>query len=145
VIITTLCNGCLQPFEIQVSPDETHLIKELLNETQEMKCPRLCGGSILFSNNPDFLSMAKDVRLKETLRLTGKELYKAAMGFGLPDEIPMSKETVDAMLTSSPVIGVETEQVGKNIYLHELRLANKTIIHLTSGQQGSQVLKITRC
>jgi hypothetical protein len=143
VTLTTLCNTCLQPFELQVSPDETHLMKEFLAEDMTMPCPRLCGGRILFSTTASDL-VKRGGPLRDPIRLTGKEYFKAAHGGGMPDEVPASKEAVESLLIANHVLAMETEQVGRDVYIHEIRLSNKTIIHLTGGQRGAVVSKITR-
>lgn len=144
MIVTTLCNSCLQSFELQVSSEETYLLREIMGEDSTIDCPRLCGGKILFSSTKGLANMANDPRLRDPVRLTGKELYKAVKGVGLPDEVPSSKEVVEALLVANQVIGAEIEVVGKRIFLHELRLKNRTILHLSSGKHGCEVVKITR-
>lgn len=144
MILVTACNSCLQVFEIAISPGETHLLKELVDKAKTVACPRLCGGRILFAPSPELSKLVRDSRMRDPVALTGKELYKAVNGAGMPDEVPSSKEAVEAMLLAHPVIGVGLEQEGKHIFISELRLKNKTIIHLASGRLGAEVLKITR-
>ena len=140
----TVCNTCLQPIELRLDPDEVRLVKEMVAEDKTIQCPRLCGGRILMTPSPELSKMVSDSRLRDPVVLTGKELYKALLGAGMPDEIPASPEAVEALLLANKVIGVEVVRDGKSIGITELRLANKTIIHLASGRIGAAVLKITR-
>lgn len=144
MILVTVCNSCLQPFELQVSPDETHLLKELLDDSDTIACPRLCGGRVVLTPSKELTDLLADSRLRDPVRMTGKELYKAVNGGGMPDEVPASREAVEALLLAHPVIGVGMDVDGKHISINELRLSNRTIIHLTSGRLGAEVLKITR-
>lgn len=144
MIFLTVCNTCFQPYELSIDPGSTALVKELLDESETVACPRLCGGRILVSDSEAMAALAKDPRLKLPLRISAEELYKAVKGAGLPDEIPNAPEVVESLLLANAVIGVELASDGKHVGISELRLANKTIIHLTSGRLGAEVLKITR-
>lgn len=78
------------------------------------------------------------------MRVTGKQLYQAVNGLGLPDEIPSSVEVLEALLVGSDVVETITEEFNKAVFLHEIKLKNGSTIHLGAGLKGAQVLKITR-
>lgn len=145
MIIKSLCNSCLQPFEISVSVSEVPLVKEVTNEEGTMcPCPRLCGGSINLIGDATISEMSNDRRLREPMKVTGKQLYQAVNGLGLPDEIPTSVEVLEALLAGSEVVETTTEEFNKAVFLHEIKLKNGSTIHLGSGLKGAQVLKITK-
>ncbi len=145
MIIRTLCNSCLQTFELVLEASDLSLVKQIADETgHTCPCPRLCGGSILLVGDETSKQMATDSRLKTPLRITGKELYKAIHGSGLPDEIPRDADVLESMLKANDVTGVSVEKVNDTIYLHELYLSNGVTVHLASGQRGAQVLKMTK-
>lgn len=146
MIVHSLCNTCFQRYEIRVEPNDVPLLKQLADEHWLTGCPRHCGGKINLSNPSDhvFKELVNNPMLKDPLSLTAQELFKAAKGGGLPDEIPKSMELVVALLKSSPVVGVNAQFDGKNVYLHEIALENGSCIHLAAGSRGAQVLKITK-
>ncbi|TXH09041.1 MAG: hypothetical protein E6R04_09170 [Spirochaetes bacterium] len=78
------------------------------------------------------------------MKVTGKQLYQAVNGLGLPDEIPTSVEVLEALLAGSEVVETTTEEFNKAVFLHEIKLKNGSTIHLGSGLKGAQVLKITK-
>ena len=113
------------------------------NEGRLAPCPRLCGGKINLVGDPVLQQMGTDPRLKEPLHITGKELYQAVKGMGLPDEFPKDADAIELLLKKSPILGVEMEVVNNRIYLHELHFASGTV-HLASGPRGAMVLKVTK-
>lgn len=144
-MIFSLCNSCLQSFQIMVEVREVELVKQIADEAGiTCPCPRLCGGSINLVGDETIAQMSRDPRLRDPLRLSGKELFQAVKGLGLPDEIPRSLEVVSAMLKAHPLEDFElTEEAGK-LYLSELHLEGGFTIHLTSGPRGAQILKLTK-
>lgn len=106
-------------------------------------CPRLCGGKINLIGEPP-LDLEKQIRLKEPMHLTGKQLWVAVQGAGLPDELTQDPTVVEALLKANKVEKVELEQWGDKVFLHELHLENGVVIHLTGGVKGAQVLKLTK-
>ena len=145
MIIRTLCNTCLQSFELMLEASDLELVKQISDkEGHTCPCPRLCGGSILLVMDPLSSEMATDSRLKSPLRLGGKELFKAVGGAGLPDEIPRDPDVLRAMLKSSSIWDVSIEAVGNDVFLHEIQLTNGVTIHLASGLRGAHVLKMTK-
>lgn len=149
MIINSLCDSCLQPFQLIVEPADVSLVKEISDEEGAFcPCPRLCGGSINLIGdqniNPVIAAVTQDRRTREPMTLTGRQLYQAVNGMGLPDEIPKSVEVVDSMLRANKVTKVLLEEHGGKLYLHELHLENGSVVHLASGIKGSQVLKVTR-
>lgn len=145
MIIKSLCNSCLQPFEISVSVSEVPLVKEITNdEGTTCPCPRLCGGAINLVGDPTITEMSNDRRLKEPMRITGRQLYQAVGGLGLPDEIPSSADVLEALLVGAGVAETVTEEFNKAVFLHEIKLKNGTTIHFGAGLKGAQVLKITK-
>lgn len=138
MIINSLCNGCLQPFQLIVEPMDVPLVKELADDKGEScPCPRLCGGRINLVGQ-------SSAPAREPMTLTGKQLYQAVKGMGLPDEVPKSVEAVDAILRANKVVGVDVEEHNGKYFLHELKLENGCVVHLASGIKGAQVLKITK-
>jgi hypothetical protein len=142
MIITTLCNSCYSRFDIVVDPDSGHLVAQLADEDGLANCPKLCGGKINLTMDKTITGIAHQQR--EQYHLTALELYRACHGAGLPDEVPKSGELVDSMLKAHKVKDALVEEHGGRIYLHELRLENGSVIHLTAGGRGAQVLKVTR-
>lgn len=145
MIIMSLCNSCLQPYQVLVEPSDIPLIKQIADDTgHTCPCPRLCGGVINLVGDDTINAMVNDRRLKESVRITGKELYQAINGLGLPDEVPASFDTVEAMLRAFPTEKVVMQDVHGKVYLHEIHLKNEVVIHLGSGAHGAQVLKMTK-
>lgn len=145
MIIHSLCNSCLQPFHLIIETADVPLVKEIADdEGTTCPCPRLCGGAINLVGEPTLAAMAEDPRLKQPVNLTGRQLYQAVNGLGLPDEIPRTSDTVDAVLRANKVVKTVVEEHQGKVYLHELHLENGSVLHLASGTKGSQVLKIVR-
>jgi hypothetical protein len=121
------------------------LIKDITDEAGELcPCPRKCGGKINIVGEPTISNMVKDRRLRPAMSLTGKQLYQAVLGMGLPDEIVQDPTVLDSLLRSSKVTSVDIQEDNGALFLHELRLENGCVVHLTSGLRGAQVLKITK-
>jgi hypothetical protein len=144
VILFSVCNSCLQPFQVRLDVSDPPLVKQMMDENGFCPCPRLCGGKINLVQGERFTDLAKDPRLRPEMTITAKELFRAINGMGLPDEVPKDLLTLDALLRSSTITLTVGEEVGKNIYLHELHLSNGVVIHLTAGQKGAQVMKIVK-
>jgi hypothetical protein len=146
VIVHSLCNTCFQRFELRVEPSDVALLRQLNDGHGLANCPRLCGGKINLGNPSEdtFREMARSPLLKEPVPITAKELFKAVKGGGLPDEIPKSYELGVALFKAHKVKSVFMEQDGKNIYLHEIRFEDGSVMHLAAGMRGAQVLKITK-
>jgi hypothetical protein len=144
MIFESLCNSCLQPFVVRVSPEEAHLVGGIIGEDGLADCPRHCGGRINLKNDSVVSAMIADPRLREPCNLTLTELYQAIFGMGLPDEIPKSRETVEALLLAHPIKSVELEEEDGHFFLHKLSLANGVVLHLCAGHRGPRVLKITK-
>lgn len=145
MIINSLCSSCLQSFTLIVETAEVPLVKEIASEDGNMcPCPRLCGGTINLTWDPVMKAMATDSRLKQSMNLTGKQLYQAIMGMGLPDEVPRTPDTIDSILRANKVSSTSIEERDGKMYLHELHLENGYVVHLASGLKGAQVLKITK-
>ncbi len=145
MIVRSLCNTCFQPYELLIEASDVDLVKQVADESGLLcPCPRLCGGSINLAGEPSIEEMSKDRRLRDPLPLTGKQLYKAVLGAGLPDEIPSSPELVEGLLLSKRVVGVDIGGEDVTVYIRSIRLENGTVIHLSSGQFGAQVQKVTK-
>jgi hypothetical protein len=144
MIIESLCNSCFQIYELRVEPEDMSLLKMVSNEETLCQCPRQCGGSINIVPSNAIKAMSKDARLRPPLPITVKELFKAVHGGGLPDEIPKSFEFSVALFKAHPVKDVSMEQDGEDIYLHEIRFADGSVLHLSAGRRGAKVLKITK-
>jgi hypothetical protein len=145
MIVQSLCQTCFQPYELVYLPPEIPLIKEISDEEGlTCPCPRLCGGRINVVPDSTITDMISGRRLAPVMILTGQGLFKAVQGAGLPDEIAKSPEAIDSLLKANQVVQTTVGEWNGKIYLHELYLSNGTIIHLSSGLVGAQVLKITR-
>lgn len=145
MIIRSVCNTCYQRYEILATSDvkiSTAMLAQLMDDTGMGACPRGCGGRINLTN--DATIDAVGVYLKDPLHLTVTQLFQAAGGMPLPDEIPPSHETVSSLLIANKVKQVSLEDYNGRLFLHELHLDNGCIIHLCAGGRGAQVLKITR-
>jgi hypothetical protein len=144
MIIAALCNGCLQRYDLSMEPGDTDLMKTMMDDSLTVACPRLCGGRINVVNSVGIMTMASTPGLKQPMSLTARELFRAVNGGGLPSEIVKDPVVIQALLKSSPVVEAVVEEVNGKVYLHELKLAVGTTIHLASGLRGAQVLKITK-
>ena len=144
MIVRSLCNRCFQPFHILLEAGDAGLLKEisLEDEGRMCRCPRLCGGKINLVGSPAIDELASILR--EPMTLTGKELYVAVHGLGLPDEIEKNPEVIKSLLVANKVVAAEVEEVQGRLYLHELKLDNGLTVHLSSGARGAQVLKVTK-
>lgn len=148
MMILSLCQTCLQKYDILVENSDVDLIKELSDETgTTCPCPRQCGGTINLVGN-GLVDSIRGKQLKDSIHLTGKELYKAVHGAGLPDEFPSNDEIIRSLLLANKIESVDVEienmNLGPKFYLHEIRLSNGVTIHLGAGRLGAEVLKITR-
>lgn len=145
MILLSLCNSCFQPYQVLLQPSDVELVKQVADEGgQSCPCPRLCGGKINLIGDATISAMGKDRRLKDPIHITGRQLYQAVNGLGLPDEIPTDALVVDSLLKSNKLTGSVVEEVNGRLYLHELKLENGITIHLAAGQRGAQVLKMTK-
>ena len=144
MITRSICNGCLQVYEISSESTDTHLLKEIVQEDMMCVCPRLCGGRINILSSSAITMMATDPRLREPMHLSAKELFKAVKGGGLPEEIPKSAEVVELLFAASKVKEVKLQSLGTRIFMHEIHFENGQILHLSSGLRGAEVLKITK-
>ncbi len=145
MILNSLCNLCFQPYQILIEVSDISLIRQIAVEDGKLApCPRLCGGFINMQGDETIEQMAKDPRLKNPMSLTGKELYKAVNGAGLPDEVPQSKETIEALLKANKVVSTKLEELNGKYYLHEMVLENGLTLHLAAGLRGAHVIKVTK-
>lgn len=141
MIILSLCQSCLQQYEILIESTDLPRLKEISDEEgYTCPCPRLCGGSINLIGN-GLVDLMNEKQLKPRIHLNGKDLYKAVKGLGLPDELNIQKASVELMCMS--IESATLEEFNGKLYLHELRLKNGCSIHLASGLKGPQILKIT--
>lgn len=142
MIILSLCQSCLQQYEILIEASDLPLLKEISDEHgHTCPCPRLCGGSINLVGN-SVADVFRTKQLKPEISLGGKDLYKAVKGLGLPDEIALDTSVLKNLVqnTESAIF----EEYNGKIYLHELKIMGGIIIHLAAGLKGAQVLKITK-
>jgi len=144
MIFMTLCNRCMQPFQIHIKPDETSLIDQIVDDEQTCKCPRLCGGRVILEKSKTLSEMATDPRARTPLHLTGTQLFQAVNGMGCPDEIPKDATVLEALLRAYTITAVAVRENQGSIFLDQLVLSDGTTIHLVSGGGGAQVLKITK-
>lgn len=144
MIVFSLCQKCLQPFELNIQPGDVHLIKQIsTHEGMMAPCPRQCGGGINLVGDQVVDALAGD-HLKSIMKITGTELYQAVNGMGLPDEIPHEAGIVTSLLVANRVRAVVTEKANGKTYLHEIILDNGYTIHLAAGARGAHVLKVTK-
>jgi hypothetical protein len=128
-----------------LDPGDLQLIRQIANDSgNAVPCPKLCGGTINVIMDPGISVLASDPRLRNPINLTGKQLYKAVMGAGLPDELPTDANVVYGLLQSIEVKSALVEKIGSDVYLHELKLAGGITIHLAAGPRGAKVLKIVK-
>lgn len=143
MIVRSLCNTCLQPFELLLEASDVDLIKTIIDdEGHTAPCPRLCGGRINIVGNPVLGAMAD--KLKQPIHISGKQLFQAVHGMGLPDEVPTSLTSISALLRANKVVGVELEEWNGKFYVHELKLEGGVTVHLSAGVKGAMVLKVTQ-
>ena len=143
MLIHSICNLCFQPFNLVIEMSEIELIKQVSDEKgMTAPCPRLCGGRVNLVGSPSPETALNAVKMPMTV--TGREFFKAVMGAGLPDEIPVSAEVVSGMLKSGKITNIKADQVDGAIYLHEIELDHSVILHLASGSRGATVLKVTK-
>ena len=143
MIVRSLCNSCFQTYSLLLQESDIALVKQIADENgQTCPCPRLCGGRINLVGTTAIDT--SNLRLRDPMNLTGKELYQAVNGAGLPDEIEKGMEIIESLLKAYTITGVSLEDVNGRVYLHELILSNGMTIHLSAGARGAQVLKITK-
>lgn len=143
MIVNSVCSTCFQPYKLLIQVSDIELVKQIsTNEGRNCPCPRLCGGEINLVGNP--ILSPEQFRLKETIELTGLQLYQAVGGLGLPDEIPKDSIVIDSLLKAKRVIGTDVVEHEDAYYLNEIRLEDGVVIHLTAGARGARVLKITK-
>lgn len=73
------------------------------------------------------------------------EYYRALLGFGMPDQVEVTTESLEAFLKGYKVvevIGLETDN--RRFYLHQLVLENGVRIHFAASALGALVYKMTR-
>jgi hypothetical protein len=143
LIVRSLCNTCLQPYQLLFQATDIDLVKQVQSQDgQTCPCPRLCGGAINLVGEPTITAMTE--KLRAPIYLTGKQLYQAINGMGLPDEIESDPLVLKAMLAANKVESTDVELCNGKMYLHEIRLDNGVIIHLGAGARGAQVVKMTK-
>jgi hypothetical protein len=119
------------------------LVKQVQSEDgQTCPCPRLCGGAINLVGEPTITAMTE--RLRAPIHLTGKELYQAINGMGLPDELNNDPLVLKAMLVANKVESTDVELCNGKVYLHEIHLDNGITVHLGAGPRGAQIVKMTK-
>lgn len=144
-MLLSVCNSCFQPYQIMVGVQEVELIRRIADESgHTCPCPRLCGGRINIVSDSTLSETAADHRLRDPMKISGKELFQAVKGLGLPDEIEVHPEVLGPMLTACKVKDFKLERTFGKVYLSELKLDNGVTVHLTSGPHGAQVLKLTK-
>lgn len=143
MILRTACAGCLQTYELLIESGDIPLVKQVADGTTA-PCPRLCGGRIPLLGDPALELVTQGLSLRSPMLLTGRELYLAVSGAGLPDEMPSDETTTLALLKTHKVIEADVEKVGKEVYLHELRLEGGICLHLSAGSRGARILKVTK-
>lgn len=142
MIIHSVCSSCLRSFNLMVEPTDIQLVKEIADdEGNTCPCPSLCGGSINLVGPP---TVPENVHVKAPINLTGRQLYQAVNGLGLPEELPRTVESVEKALVSHVVTKVVVEEHQGKVYLHEFHLATGDVLHLASGSKGAQVLRIVK-
>jgi len=141
MIVYSVCSTCFQPFNLLIQASDVELVKQIsTNEGRSCPCPRLCGGEINLVGKPDL----DGVQLRDPIELTGLQLFQAAGGMGLPDEVPKDLTVIDSLFKAYRIVSADIEEVGGYFYMHEIRLEGGVTIHLASGARGARILKITK-
>jgi hypothetical protein len=144
MIVRSVCNSCLESYLITLMPGDMDLVKQIVDPTgRTAPCPRLCGGRINIVGEPTIADLHKKLK-KETIGLTGKQLYQAIHGAGLPDEIPKDLLVITSLLKAHKIVASEVELAYDRFYLHELTLENGVTLHFSGGPRGAQITKITK-
>jgi len=133
----------MQPYEILVQVSDVDLVRQLIDEHGLSPCPRLCGGRINVFNDETIKALQHGKQLAPVISLTGKQLYQAVHGAGLPDEVPTSAEVITSILKANKVVDLQLEETDGRFYLHEIKLENGLTIHLGGGARA-RVVKITK-
>ena len=70
MIILSLCNSCLQPYQLLIQPSDTELVKQIASQDGHLcPCPRLCGGQINLVGSPLISSEIACRRFAPTITL----------------------------------------------------------------------------
>lgn len=143
MIVKSLCTTCFQPYTLLVQPSDLELVKQIaINEGRSCPCPRLCGGEINLTGEP--IIPEGKLHLRDPVELTGRQLFQAVNGLGLPDEVPKDLTVIDSLLKAYKVLAADVQEFDGNFYLHNIQLEGGVTMHLTSGARGARILKITR-
>ena len=143
MIVKSGCSTCFQTYKLLIQVSDLDLVKQVSSDDgQRSACPRLCGGEINLTGEP--ILPPEKFQLRDPIELTGRQLYQAINGLGLPDEVPKDVIVIDSILKTHKVVGADVEEFGGNFYLNELRLEGGLTLHLTAGSRGARVLKITK-
>ena len=77
--------------------------------------------------------------------LTSDEFWTASNGFGLPDEIVVGVESVQAMLLAHKVVAVDLEETDtKRAEVKNIKLDNGVTLHFAASGGGAVIFKATR-
>jgi hypothetical protein len=146
VRIHSLCNSCLQAYDLEFTSVDKDLIGQIEVQAGMARCPRHCGGLINIGPVQEFKHVVTEGNrlFKDPIHLTAQELYAAIYGNGLPDEIPRDIDVVESLMIAHKVVGTTLEMAPTGeIYLHSLKLSNDVTVHLGGGM-GPRVVKITK-
>lgn len=144
MIVFSVCNSCFESYQLTIMPGDVELVRQIMDKTGRIApCPRLCGGAINVVGDPTIQEMSERIN-KPRVCITGKELYQAVNGAGLPDEIPKELLVITTMLKNNKIIASDIEHANGKFYIHELTLENGVTLHFSGGPRGAQLLKMTK-
>ena len=134
----SICNKCFQRYQLIEKDEDQHLLLELREVKPRVTCPRCNHGHCNLVLVPELEKIKGPC-----LSLTIKQFYQATHGMGLPDEMLPATELNHFLLNRELSDAVLEERNGK-VYLHELAFKDGTVVHLSAGLFGAQVLKVTK-
>lgn len=141
------CNKCLTLVRLVDDPTVVHrLVRDHPKFAGGHWCVR-CGEPVQLVRHVDFEAWQnlRGTELVKFLELNAAEYFRAACGFGLPDEISTEPEVVKSLLLSSRVIEAKVQKsISGRTILSRLDLDNGLSLHLAMSSNGPTVFKITR-
>jgi len=123
------CLDCGKNFIVRGDED---LLRKCVSESVE--CP-YCGITLKLGREKDCVEEAFEV----------EEFWRAAHGFGLPEEVVAGPEAIEALLLAHRVSSVDVRKtVTGRVEVRTLTLANGVKIHFTSSGEGAVIFKTTK-
>ena len=138
-MIEFVCSGCSAGFQISGT---WFKIQELLVAhpiwlKRDKACPYCTG--LLVRPTPTLN------RQRAWRCLDVDEFFRALCGFGLPEELDCTPESVNTLIQSNPIVGVDMAAAGGDrTAVFAINLSNDLKLHLVSSPDGPCIYKITR-